>query len=185
MKSEFDPKDVKGALLWRVQWLLQDAVMAIGKDGIQAWNALQPIVLKKLALSMAEYFSAERLYQELQILNGDTKSLIEDILEIFCTHRILEDIGEFYRGGFINPDQHAELKFKLRAQLEAILPNLMPMVNALMSPDELVGSSLGHSDRKNLYSRYLTAVREAKGFHLKTRKWKRLFPRPAAPRPRL
>ncbi len=102
MKEAFDPRDLKSALKWKVQWLLQESVAAIAKDGIVAWNDLQPLYLRKLGLSLGEFFTATRLEAEIASIEGEgNKSVITRMYEIFCTHRILEDIGEYYKGAFI------------------------------------------------------------------------------------
>ena len=54
---------------------------------------------------MAEFFTAKRLHEEMDLLKASgNKEVISLILEIYCTHRVLQDIGEFYRGGFITPE---------------------------------------------------------------------------------
>ena len=185
MKESLDPKDIRSALKWKVQWMLQESVGAISKEGITAWNDLQAICLQKLGMSMAEYFTAWRLFEEMKLLKGGNLQIMEQVLEIYCTHRVLQDIGEYYKGGFVTPDQHSDLKLKLRDLNANLVPNIMSLVDGIMYHDRVVNSALGHSDRANLYDRYLNEVRGAKDFLSKTKIWRELFPRPMKPRPRL
>lgn len=85
----------------------------------------------------------------------------------------------------MTPEQHSELKLRLRDLNAKLVPNVINLVDTIMYHDRVVSSALGHSDRANLYQRYLNEVRGAKDFISKTKIWRELFPRPMTPRPRL
>lgn len=59
--EKFSRSNLLDALKWKVFSILEESVGAIGKEGITAWNDLQAICLRKLSLSLGEYFSALRM----------------------------------------------------------------------------------------------------------------------------
>ncbi len=91
------------AMKWRVMSILEEAVGAIGKEGIKAWNALQSICLRKLGTSVGEYFSALRFQEEVKALSGEgNKKVMSDLLQIYCLSKILGDIGEFRKEDYMS-----------------------------------------------------------------------------------
>ncbi len=167
--------------------LLEESVGALGKEGLGAWNGLQAICLRKLGLSLGEYFSAVQLEEEIsKNLSGEgNKRVMRELLDIFCVSKILSDIGEYRKEDYLKHEEAEQLKYRLRDMMAKVVPNVMQLCDIIASPDYILNSSLGMKDRNNLYERYLNDVRSAKDFHSQYPEWRDLFPRPMKERPRL
>lgn len=166
--DEFDNID-KLRLIFkhRVNVNLQMAVQKLAervemkKDGLLvAWNNSQVFYLQSLVKSYTENFVFDAFRENIEALKDNnclTKKMLLEFLKLYSLTIFEADLGTLRYGDFINSEAGYIIKDEILELCSSLKKELIPILDVISAPDELLNTPMGRSDGR-IWESYLSRV---------------------------
>ncbi|KAL4486009.1 hypothetical protein ABPG72_003943 [Tetrahymena utriculariae] len=184
-KSEFNSDEdfynqgkLLKALQWRVNLLLQKTglkmqeYMQVNKNGWDAFNTAQPFYSVELSKAFGDAWSAEQAIETIsKVQNPENKRVLNDFVTLYLLETINKDIGNFRFGGYINCQQHEQIRSSILKLCNKLKDEFISVLDALAPPDFILQAPFGASDG-DIYNRYIGLIYSAKSAFKRPDWWK-------------
>lgn len=173
-KEDFSIDNLLAAMRYRVNLHVYKSLIKLQENSaayessLEVWNNTQVNYLHPLALSFGELFFAEQLFSMSKRAKCPTlQILIQKLASLYAVESIYSNLAT-YLESYLTPDQaHLIREFKLDL-CNTLAENSINLIDAIATPDKLLGSVLGQSDGQ-VYKHYILAVEKGKGVYEKAR----------------
>ncbi|EAS04704.1 peroxisomal acyl-CoA oxidase (macronuclear) [Tetrahymena thermophila SB210] len=178
-----NPENILRAMEWRVNLLLQRSGLKLQEnlgshpDPFAAWNGTQVFYLNSLALAYGEVYQAQEFISALnKIHHEQTKEFMLNLFELWGLNIIINDLGTFREGDFVESDTAKQMKDRVVELIKALKDEAIGFLDVVCPPDHILGSPFGAKDG-DIYNKYLTYVRGAKNSYSRVDWWNEIHPK--------
>jgi acyl-CoA oxidase len=163
-----NPEVYQDAFQHWVNLLLRQSVLKLQENVgttsyvTEAWNMTQPLYLHELARAYGETtLLAEMVERARGVKCAVVSELLMRLTEVYALSKIYKNLGTF-REGYLSTEQGHLVKDYLIDACNELGESAVKIIDAIASPDELLGSVLGTSDGQ-VYSNLMETVESAPG----------------------
>jgi acyl-CoA oxidase len=162
------PIALQKAFEFRVNLLLQKSIVKLQENlgnashVVEAWNMTQPFYLQELAKAYGETtLYAEMVSRAESAACPVTRGLLMRLAEVYALTKVYKHLG-FYRESYMTAEQGQLVQDYLLEVCVELGESAVKIIDAIASPDELVGSALGRGDGQ-AYRNLLAVIEAAPG----------------------
>jgi acyl-CoA oxidase len=166
------PSALQNAFEFRVNLLLQKSVVKLQENlgnashVVEAWNMTQPFYLQELAKAYGETtLYAEMVSRAESAACPVTRDLLMRLAEVYALSKVYKHLG-FFRETYMTAEQGQLVQDYLLEVCVELGESAVKIIDAIASPDELIGSALGRGDGQ-AYRNLLSVIESAPGCYSK------------------